>query len=385
MTIKLHWFLPTAGDSRTVIPFGEDGHSRPPTIDYLAQIAQAADRLGYEGVLTPTGTWCEDAWLVTAALLRETERLKFLVAFRPNSVTPTLAAQKAATYQRISNGRLLLNIVTGGEDTEQRRFGDWLDHDARYDRTDEFLTVLRGALSGAPLDFHGEHFRVEGATVNNAPEPQPELYFGGASAAAEVVAARHVDTYLAWGEPPDMVASRLERMRKLAADFDDERGGRPLRFGIRLHVISRDRADDAWAETERFLAQLDPAVVAQAQASLAKSAAVGQQRMLSLHQRGLNAGDPQSLVVAPNLWAGIGLVRGGAGTALVGSHDEVADRIEEYHELGFDEFIMSGHPHLEEAYSFAEGVFPILRRRGLLDVAPTGGNGYSRFAPTAAR
>ena len=233
MSVVLHWFLPTSGDSRTVVPFGPDGHHRPPTIDYLAQIARAADDLGFTGVLTPTGTWCEDSWLVTAALLRETERLKFLVAFRPNSISPTLAAQKAATYQRISGGRLLLNIVTGGDDTEQRRFGDWLDHDERYDRTDEFLSVLRGALSGAPYDFEGRYFHVAGATVNRTPEPAPQLYFGGASDAAEVVAAKHVDVYLAWGEPPTMVAPRLARMRELAATH-----GRTLRFGIRLHVIS---------------------------------------------------------------------------------------------------------------------------------------------------
>lgn len=380
VSLKIHWFLPTAGDSRTVVPFGDDGHSRPPTIDYLAQIAQAADRLGYEGVLTPTGTWCEDAWLVTAALLRETERLKFLVAFRPNSITPTLAAQKAATYQRMSGGRLLLNVVTGGEDAEQRRFGDWLDHDGRYARTDEFLTVLRGAMSGTPIDFSGEHFQVARATVNAAPDPQPAIYFGGASSAAELVASKHVDVYLAWGEPPEMVAPRLERMRKLAHD-----AGRTLRFGIRLHVISRDRADDAWAETERFLARLDPDLVRQAQAGLANSSAVGQQRMLSLHQGGLAAGDPAALVVSPNLWAGIGLVRGGAGTALVGSHSEVADRIQEYHELGFDEFILSGHPHLEEAYWFAEGVFPILRRRGLLDAPDVPAGGLDRTAVIAAR
>ena len=356
MSVVLHWFLPTSGDSRTVIPFGEDGHRRPPTIDYLAQIARAADDLGFTGVLTPTGTWCEDSWLVTAALLRETKRLKFLVAFRPNSLSPTLAAQKAATYQRISDNRLLINIVTGGEDTEQRRFGDWLDHDERYDRTDEFLSVLRGALSGTPYDFEGRYFHVEGATVGQTPEPVP-LYFGGASDAAELVAAKHVDVYLAWGEPPAMVAPRLARMRQLAADQ-----GRTLRFGIRLHVISRDRAADAWAEADRFLDQLDPAVVTAAQSAMAKSGSVGQQRMVSLH-----GGSREDLVVSPNLWAGVGLVRGGAGTALVGSHDEIADRIEEYHDLGFDEFILSGHPHLEEAYWFAEGVMPILRRRGLLD------------------
>jgi len=356
MSVVLHWFLPTSGDSRTVVPFGPDGHRRPPTLDYLAQIARAADDLGYTGVLTPTGTWCEDSWLVTAALLRETKRLKFLVAFRPNSISPTLAAQKAATFQRISGGRLLLNIVTGGDDSEQRRFGDWLDHDERYDRTDEFLSVLRGALTGQPYDFEGRYFHVAGATVNQVPEPIPQLYFGGASGAAEVVAAKHVDLYLAWGEPPSMVAPRLARMRELAAEQ-----GRTLRFGIRLHVIARDRAEDAWAETERFLDQLDPAVVTAAQAALAKSASVGQRRMVSLH-----SGSRDDLVIAPNLWAGIGLIRGGAGTALVGSHEEVADRIEEYHQLGFDEFILSGHPHLEEAYWFGEGVMPILRRRGVL-------------------
>jgi alkanesulfonate monooxygenase len=376
--VVLHWFLPTAGDSRTVVPFGDGGHRRPPRIEYLAQIARAADDLGYTGVLTPTGTWCEDAWLVTAALLRETRRLKYLVAFRPNSISPTLAAQKAATYQRLSGGRLLLNIVTGGEDAEQRRFGDWLDHDARYDRTDEFLTVLRGALSGTPTDFEGRYFHVEGATVNQAPLPVP-LYFGGASAAAEHVAAKQVDVYLTWGEPPGMVRPRIERLRDLAAEH-----GRRLRFGIRLHVISRDRAADAWAETRHFLDGLDPAVVSAAQAAMAASASVGQQRMRSLH-----GGSADDLVIAPNLWAGIGLVRGGAGTALVGSHEEIADRIEEYHALGFDEFVLSGHPHLEEAYWFGEGVMPILRRRGLLaDIPAADGEAHSvlgRHQVTSAR
>jgi alkanesulfonate monooxygenase len=372
--LALHWFLPTSGDSRTVVPFGPSGHRRAPSIDYLAQIARAADQLGFEGVLTPTGTWCEDAWLVTAALLGETKRLKFLVAFRPGSLSPTLAAQKAATFQRISGGRLLLNVVTGGEVNEQRRFGDWLDHDERYDRTDEFLTVLRGALGAQPFDFEGRYYNVKGATTTK-PVVAPALYFGGASEAAERVAARHVDVYLAWGEPPDMVAPRLARMRSLAAEE-----GRTLRFGIRLHVITRDRSRDAWAETERFLESLDPKVVQGTQKALARSESVGQQRMASLH-----SGSAESLVVSPNLWAGYGLVRGGAGTALVGSHDEVADRIEEYHGLGFDEFILSGHPHLEEAYWFAEGVQPILRVRGLLPPAVVAPTAATYAPPTAAR
>lgn len=155
MTVRLHWFLPTGGDGRTLV----DRHAyaqnhaatgvREPDIEYLAQIAKAAERLGFEAVLTPTGTWCEDAWLTTVALAQHTERLKFLVAFRPGVISPTLAAQMAATYQRITRGRLLLNVVTGGDSAEQRRFGDHLDHDRRYERTAEFLSVVRGSGAGS--------------------------------------------------------------------------------------------------------------------------------------------------------------------------------------------------------------------------------------------
>ncbi len=372
MGIHLHWFLPTTGDSREIVGFGPTVGRRAPDIDYLSQVARAADQLGYEAVLTPTGTWCEDAWLTTAALSRDTRNLKFLVAFRPGLVSPTLAAQQASTFQRITGGRLLLNVVTGGDADEQRRFGDWLDHDRRYDRTAEFITVLRGAWSGEPFDFHGEHYEIAGATTVRPPSPTPEIFFGGASSAAERVAARHADVYLTWGETPTQVAERIDRMRDLA-----EQAGRTLRFGIRLHVISRDRADDAWAVTDRMLDAMSDDVIALAQSQFTKAESVGQQRMSALH-----GGSRDNLVIAPNLWAGYGLVRSGAGTALVGSHREVADRIAEYHQLGIDHFIMSGQPHLEEAYWFAEGVFPVLQADGLLDDEPTPTQPLSLASPS---
>ena len=160
MSVRLHWFLPTSGDGRGIVSAGHaDGVTtadRRPDIGYLAQIARSAERLGFESVLTPTGTWCEDAWLVTAALIGETTRLKFLVAFRPGLISPTLAAQMAATYQRISRGRLLLNVVTGGQAAEQRRFGDHLSHDERYARTGEFLAVVRGARVVMTIEADGE-------------------------------------------------------------------------------------------------------------------------------------------------------------------------------------------------------------------------------------
>ena len=373
MPANVHWFLPTSGDSRNVVP-GLGGHTRPASLDYLIQVARAADQLGFDGVLTPTGTHCEDAWLVTAALSQHTRRLRFLVAFRPGVTNPTLAAQQAATFQRLTGGRLLINIVTGGDSAEQRRFGDWLSHDERYARTDEFLAVLRGAWSGAPFDYSGWYFRVQGATVLEKPDPVPEVFFGGASSIAEDVAARHVDTYLLWGETPAMVRERIERVRSKA-----EAAGRSLRFGIRLHVISRDTAREAWSETARLLDVLDPALVAGAQQILSSSESVGQQRMLSLH-----GGRRENLEISPNLWAGIGLVRPGAGTALVGSHEEVAERILEYHDLGLDEFILSGHPHLEEAYTFGENVLPILQSNGFSTAGSEGEESRSKHRRATA-
>jgi alkanesulfonate monooxygenase len=262
----------------------------------------------------------------------------------------------ASTFQRQTGGRLLLNVVTGGESHEQRAYGDFLDKDARYRRTGEFLQIVRGLWEGRAVDLHGEHLQVADARLARVPDPVPEVYFGGSSAIAGEVAARHVDVYLTWGEPPAQVAEKIAWIRKLAANE-----GRTLRFGIRLHVITRDTSEQAWAEAERLLAGFDAETVRQVQAGLARSESQGQQRMLALH----GGGSRDGLEIHPNLWAGIGLVRGGAGTALVGSHEEVAARIKEYAALGIEEFIFSGYPHLEEAYWFGEGVLPKLQAQGL--------------------
>lgn len=373
----VHWFLPTNGDARGIVgsAHAKDADAsvdvpglRAPTVGYLQDVARAADRLGYDAVLTPTGTWCEDAWLTTAALARSTERLRYLVAVRPGLVSPTLAAQMAATLQRFSGGRVLLNVVTGGDEVEMRRFGDWLDHDERYDRTAEFLAVLRGVWAvGAPggtdsFDHTGRHYRIEGVRSIAPPDPTPEIWFGGSSEAALPVAAEHADVYLTWGEPPEQAARKIARVRELAAER-----GRTLRFGVRLHVVTRDRSSDAWAVAQRWLDELGPEQVADAQRVLTTSGSVGQRRMAALHDGGRLAatGDARELEIHPGLWAGVGLMRGGAGTALVGSHEEVADLVAEYHDAGFDEFVLSGYPHLEEAYWFAEGVRPLLDARGI--------------------
>jgi alkanesulfonate monooxygenase len=361
MSLRFHWFLPTSGDGRDIVGGGHGvatgaaGAVRPATLAYLGQIARSAEQLGFEAALTPTGAWCEDAWLATAMLTEVTERLKFLVAFRPGLISPTLSAQMAATFQRYSKGRLLLNVVTGGETAEQRAFGDFLDKAARYERCGEFLDIVTRLWHGETVTADGTHLRVQDAKLSRLPDPVPELYFGGSSSHAGPVAARYTDVYLTWGEPPGAVDAKLRWMDGLAAE-----AGRTLRYGIRLHVVSRDTAAEAWRQAERLIENIDPEAIRKVQEGLARSESEGQRRMRELH-----GGSTDTLEIAPNLWAGVGLVRGGAGTALVGSHTEVADRIEEYAKLGISEFILSGYPHLEEAYWFGEGVLPILRSRGL--------------------
>jgi alkanesulfonate monooxygenase len=369
MSLTFHWFLPTYGDSRNLIAGGHGTSmrgDRPATLRYLNQVAAAAEQAGFESVLTPTGAWCEDAWLTTAMLVQETERLKFLVALRPGLLSPTLAAQMAATFQWQSEGRLLLNVVTGGEPKEQLAYGDSLSKADRYARCGEFLGVVRQLWAReGPVTFEGEHVFVENALLQRRPDPVPPIYFGGSSPEAGDVAAEHADTYLTWGEPPPAVADKVDWIRRLASQR-----GRSLSYGIRLHVISRDTSEQAWAEAGRLLETIPPGEIERVQAGLAQSESEGQKRMRDLH-RG-KSHDLRSLEVSPNLWSGVGLVRGGAGTALVGSHEEVSERISEYADLGIDHFILSGYPHLEEAWQFAEGVVPALARRGLVkDGTPT--------------
>ncbi|GLY29188.1 LLM class flavin-dependent oxidoreductase [Kineosporia sp. NBRC 101731] len=385
MSLTFHWFLPTYGDSRFIVggghglPAGTASGDRRASLGYLGSIARAAEEFGFTGALTPAGAWCEDAWLTTAMLTRESERLKFLIAFRPGLISPTLAAQMSATFDAHAPGRLLLNVVTGGEAHEQRSYGDFLSKEERYARSDEFLTVIRGLWRGETVSLDGRHIQIDQATIPSVPSVTPPLYFGGSSAAAGPVAAEHADVYLTWGEPPAQVAEKIAWIRRLAAAR-----GREIRFGIRLHVITRDTADEAWARAQGLLDALGQDIVAAAQAGLARSESTGQARMRELHEAVRASGDwrdPRTLEVYPNLWAGVGLVRGGAGTALVGSHSEVADRIAEYAALGIDEFVLSGYPHLEELYWFGEGVLPQLRGRGLFTGPAAQGTGHTPFLP----
>ena len=362
--MDLYWFLPTHGDGRHL---GTTQGARAVELSYLQQIAGAADRLGFRGVLLPTGRSCEDAWVVASALIGSTERLRYLVAIRPGIISPTASARMAATLDRLSNGRVDINVVTGGDPAESEGDGVFLPHDERYRQTTEFLEIWRRVLTGETVDYEGRHLKVRGAKVLYPPlqTPHPPLYFGGSSEAAHELAADQVDVYLTWGEPPAAVAAKIADMRRRAA-----LRGRTLRFGIRLHVIVRETNESAWRAAHELIRHVDDATIAAAQTAFAKMDSEGQRRMSQLH-----GGKRDQLEVSPNLWAGVGLVRGGAGTALVGDAETVAARMREYAALGIETFILSGYPHLEEAYRAAELLFPLLpieKRKSVLQTNLTG-------------
>lgn len=368
------WFLPLHGDGRYL---GTQQGARAVDLHYLKQIAQAADELGYSGALLPVGRSCEDPWIAAASLIAVTRRLKFLVALRPTTLSPTSAARQAATFDRLSEGRLLVNIVAGGDSGDLEADGTFLTHDERYEHAREFLDIWTRLMAGEEVTHHGKHLQVNKAKLLFPPvqRPHPPLYFGGSSNAAHDIAAEQTELYLTWGEPPAEVEKKFADVRKRAAAV-----GRTVRFGVRLHVIPRETNELAWAAAEDLIKHLDDATIAKAQSAFSNMDSEGQRRMRALHKAptlGTNVsslppggaltprGGPSAfgrsrvdLEISPNLWAGVGLARGGAGTALVGDGETIARRLKEYESIGADTFVLSGYPHLEEAYRFAELVFP---------------------------
>ncbi|SCY18831.1 LLM class flavin-dependent oxidoreductase [Rhizobium sp. NFACC06-2] len=334
-------------------PWQPEG-SRKVDLGYYKQLALAYDELGYTGALFATGA--HDVWVLAGALLSYTERLKFLVAIHPGLVAPTLLAKMAATLQEFSRGRLLINVVSG-DAKMLGAYGMTMPHDERYDMADEYLQIWHRLFAGETVDFKGRHFQTEGAKlalpVGQGIEPPP-LWFGGSSDKAIDVAAKHVETYLSWGETSDQIGAKVDLVKARA-----EKLGRELEYGIRLYVIVRDTDEEAWAAAADLYGRMDERAIAANQRFVGKTDSVGQQRMTAMHG-GQKPENLRDLEIAPNLWAGIGLVRPGPGTAIVGSPDTVIRTLEAYKKAGVNTFILSGMPLLEEAFRFGEKVLPRL-------------------------
>ncbi|WP_323588489.1 FMNH2-dependent alkanesulfonate monooxygenase [Aliarcobacter butzleri] len=360
MALNIFWFIPTFGDSQYL---GEKTGSRIIDFNYSKQIAVAADNLGFDGVLIPTGRLCEDPWVVASSLIGATQNLKFLVALRPGLLQPSLAARMTATLDRFSNGRVAINLVAGGDKTELEGDGLYQNPEERYEAAAEFVDVWRDILKSSYkkelVNFDGKFYKTTNAKLLYPPvqKPTPPLFFGGSSNEARELAAQKVDLYITWGERPQDVKEKIEDLKKRASKY-----GRTLRFGVRLHVIVRETEEEAWSVAEKLISKLDDEIIQQHHKVLEKRESIGQKRMTALTNGG-KARTREELEISPNLWAGIGLAREGCATALVGNPQIIVERITEYADMGVDTFVFSGYPHLEEAYKFAELVFPLLPNR----------------------
>jgi len=349
--LTFHWYLPTHGDGRRV---AEKAPSRPATPSYLRRVARAAERAGFDGILIPAGPNCADPVVSAALVTQATKRLRPLVAIRPNAMHPTIAAKMVATLDQISEGRIAINIVTGGSPMELAMDGDHLAHDDRYRRTDEFIRVLKAAWRGKAFDFDGEFYQVKGAVFRPPPlqEPRPPIYLGGVSSGAVAVAREHADVHLRWGEPVERVA---EEVRELRREVEHASRGDPmtaLRSGLRINIVIAETRDLAWQKAREIVSNPDPHAVERLERYFVNSDSQSLDRIQGL--RDTETSDPA-------FWTGMVPFRSGNSTALVGSAEDIVSSIKRYVAAGIEEFIFSSFPHDRAASAIGRDVISELR------------------------
>lgn len=373
--VEFGWFIPTTGDGKHIGVKPE----RESTLEYMIQVAQTAEQAGFEFALIPTGNSCIDAWIVGSALAAQTRTLKPLVAMRPGLIAPVLAARMGASLDRISGGRALINVVSGGYPDDLRVTGDPLyhDHDARYDRTREFLNIVKqvwteshdfsveGFLrSGrrAGVHFEGEYYQIEGGVSQPAPvqKPHPPLYFGGSSPAGKRVAAETADVYLLWAETIQQIREQIEEVESYLSEQRNTKGiNRTLRYGLRAQLVVRDTEEEAWAAAREITSLAPPELLNVVDQVQSKTDAINQQRQTELWKKSQD----NDYVIGPNLWAGLSRIRGGGAVAFVGTPDQVSDRLLEFVDAGISTFVLSGYPHVEEAQIAGDKLLPLFKAK----------------------
>lgn len=374
MTIDVFWRIPTHGEPsshRNRTPHrgdwfpGDDtkkqsgsvgkGNDGANYIDYIAEIAHAAEISGFQGGLIPSFPMTDEPWVISSLLARETSTFRFMIPFQPGFLNPVVAARMTASLQRATGGRALYNIITGGGGPAQLWWGDSATHDDRYGRTTEFLDVLKGVWNGGPFSYQGKFYQVEDAGLPNplSKEEYPEIYFSGSSDAALASASKHADYYLTWLEPFEQLREKFDRVKARTQIL-----GRKIKCAIRLDIIARPTEEEAWAEIEKGFNSLSREALDKFQ-NPDGSDSVGAARQRGNRPTTINS--YKDLIIEPNVWSGFSLLRGGQTNGIVGSYEQVAERLDELVALGADAFILASTPHLEEAYRVGEEVLPLLR------------------------
>ncbi|VXB82587.1 LLM class flavin-dependent oxidoreductase [Massilia sp. 9I] len=376
MSIDIFWRIPTHGEpsshrARTPhrgdwfpgndhlrgagVAAGSGGFSY---IDYIAEIAHAAEISGFQGGLIPSFPMTDEPWVISSLLARETSTFRFMIPFQPGFLNPVVAARMTASLQRATGGRALYNVITGGGGPAQLWWGDSAGHDDRYTRTTEFLDVVRGVWGGGPFSYQGKFYQVEAAGLAHPLSKQefPEIYFSGSSDAALASASKHADYYLTWLEPFAQLREKFARVRERTDQL-----GRKIKCAVRVDIVARATEEEAWAEVEKGFANVDKATLDQF-LGVDGSDSVGAARQRGNRPTTLNS--YRDLIIEPNVWSGFNLLRGGQTQGIVGSYEQVAERLDELVQLGADAFILASTPHLEEAYRVGEEVLPLVRGKG---------------------
>jgi alkanesulfonate monooxygenase len=349
MSVEFIGYIATRESSETHPPEG-------PVVDrdYVRKVALAHEQGGFDRVLIAQGSQSVDAFLVASYAAAVTDKLNFLLAHRPGFIQPTLAARKLATLDQFSGGRLAVHIITGGADAEMQRDGDFLTKDERYERTDEYLSIVRRVWTEEqPFDHDGKYYHVRGghSEVRTVQKPHIPIYFGGASDAAIPVAGRHADVYALWGETHAQVREIVARVRAASAKH-----GRQIGFSLSLRPILADTEEAAWARAERIR---ERARELRDQAGLAvgghEPPNVGSQRLLAAAAQGER--------LDKRLWTGLAAVTGAAGnsTSLVGTPEQVADALVDYYDLGVTTFLIRGFDPFDDALDYGKRLIPLVR------------------------
>ena len=322
---------------------------------YITRFAQVHEDAGFDRLLV--GYWSDqpDGFLVTALAGLSTSRINFLLAHRPGFVAPTLAARKLATLEHLLDGRLAVHVISGGNDGEQRKDGDYLDHDQRYARTEEFLEVVRKVWTEEqPFDHQGTFYQAQNAFSVIKPLQQPHLpvYFGGSSQAALEVAGKHADVFALWGESLEQTRETIARVRAEAA-----RHGREIQFSVSFRPIIADTEDAAWAKADAILTSARQRIERAGPVIANKPQSVGAQRLLDTVAQGER--------VDERLWTGIAALVGGGhnSTALVGTPEQVADALLAYYDLGVTTFLIRGFDPVNDAEDYGRELLPLTRAK----------------------
>ena len=352
MTVEISWFGALCDDDYEFL--GVPDPALRSSYPHCRDIVLRADRLGYDNILLPSGyTLGIDTVSFASAIAPQVEAMQLLVAVRMGEMWVPQLARQMATIDQILEGRLTINIISSDIP------GETLESAPRYQRTLEWMQVLRALLNNEDISFHGEYLdlELEAPRISTVTGESPPFYFGGFSEAAKDVAAREADVFLTWPDKVAAVADTAAEMQGRAADY-----GRGLGIGLRAHVIVRDTEAEARAAAERLVSKLDIDTGAAIRSKSLDAASVGVQRQAALRESASNDGYAEA-----NLWTGIGRARSGAGAAIVGDPDQVAEKIAAYQAAGVSAFILSGYPHVDEAERFAEMVLPKLDHGPLRD------------------